>query len=114
MEIQIEDPTPAIRRVKLIGRLDSGGAGKVESEFNAATAASGKNAIADLSGVTFIASLGIRMLVTAARTIDAKEHKLVLVVGEGMVAETLRDAGIDQLIPTVATMAEAEAELGVA
>ena len=51
------------------------------------------------------------MRVTAARTLAAKERKLVLLVGEGLVAETLRDAGIDQLIPLVTTFAEAEALL---
>ncbi|HLF56523.1 MAG TPA: STAS domain-containing protein [Thermoanaerobaculia bacterium] len=111
MEIQIDSSAAELRRVKLVGRLDSAGAGAVETKFNAATAGAGVDSIADLSGVTFIASLGIRMLVTAARTLAAKEKKLVLVVGEGLVAETLRDGGIDQLVPMVATAAEAEALL---
>jgi anti-anti-sigma factor len=111
MEIQIDRSSPGLRRVRLLGRLDSNGAEAVETKFGAATAGSGQHSIVDLTGVTFIASLGIRMLVTAARALAAKEHRLVLVSGAGMVAETLRDAGIDQIIPLVTTGAEAEALL---
>jgi anti-anti-sigma factor len=111
MEIQTDGSTPGLSRVRLAGRLDSSGAGAVEAKFDAATTGVGDDAIVDLGSVTFLASLGIRMLVTAARTLAAKERRLVLVCGEGMVAETLRDSGIDQLIPLVATVAEAEALL---
>mgnify|MGYP003399151137 CR=1 FL=1 len=49
------------------------------------------------------------MLVDAGRTLAAKGRKLVLVVPEGLVAETLRDGGIDQLITMVPTEADAVA-----
>lgn len=111
MDIQVDDSTAGLRRVRLVGRLDSAGAGKVDADFDAATVGAGENAVVDLTGVTFLASLGIRMLVTAARALAAKERRLVLVAGEGLVAETLRDGGIDQLVPLVATTAEAEALL---
>jgi anti-sigma B factor antagonist len=114
MEITIDSTRPDLRRVALAGRLDSAGVGAVELRFNAATAGAGQNAIADLSAVTFVASLGIRMLIAAARTLDAKERRLVLVVPEGPVAETLRDGGIDQLVTIVPAVAAAEAALGIA
>jgi anti-anti-sigma factor len=114
MEIQIDESAPELRRVKLIGRLDSAGAGLVEMKFNAVTAGAGVHSIADLSEVTFIASLGIRMIVASARTLAAKGRKLVLVVAEGLVAETLRDGGIDQLVTVVGSAEEAEAAIAAA
>lgn len=111
MEIQIDSSDPALRRVKLVGRLDAAGVGRVDVRFLAATAGSGLDSIADLSGVEFLASLGIRLLVDAARSTAAKGRRLVLVVPEGLVAETLRDGGIDQLIAMVGSDAEALALL---
>lgn len=115
MEIQIESPSPDLRVVTLAGRLDTAGVGAVELKFNAATAAgAGHHAIADLSAVSFVASMGLRMLIAAARTLAAKERRMVLVVPEGMVAETLRDGGIDQLVTMVPDLAAARAALGFA
>jgi anti-anti-sigma factor len=114
MEIQIDASNPDLRHVRLTGRLDSAGVGRVDTRFLAATAGSGRDSIADLTGVAFIASLGIRLLVEAARTLKSKGRRLVLVVADGLVRDTLRDGGIDQLIPTVATDAEARALLTAA
>ncbi len=111
MEIQIDATAPDLRRVRLVGRLDSAGVGQVDIKFLAATAGSGRNAIADLTAVAFIASLGIRMLIEAARTLAAKGKRLVVVVVDGLVAETLRDSGVDQLVSTVGSDAEALALL---
>lgn len=111
MEIQIDSSAPDLRRVRLTGRLDSAGVSQVDVKFLAATAGSGRDSIVDLTGVAFIASLGIRLLVEAARTLKAKGHRLVLVVAEGLVRDTLRDGGIDQLIPTLGSEDEASALL---
>jgi anti-anti-sigma factor len=114
MEIQIDSPSDDLRLVRLAGRLDAAGVGSVDVRFLAATAGSGRNAIADLSRVTFLASLGIRLLVEAARSTKAKGRRLVLVVPEGLVRDTLRDGGIDQLVTTVATETEARELLAAA
>ncbi|MGH7337515.1 MAG: STAS domain-containing protein [Myxococcota bacterium] len=114
MEIQIDSSAPDLRHVRLTGRLDAAGVGQVDVRFLAATAGSGKDAIADLTGVAFIASLGIRLLVDAARALKAKDRRMVLVVADGLVRDTLRNAGIDQLIATVASDAEARAFLAAA
>jgi anti-anti-sigma regulatory factor len=79
MEIQIDSSDPALRRVRLVGRLDSAGVGKVDLRFLASTAGAGIDSIADLSQVAFVASLGIRMLVDAGRTLAAKGKKLARV-----------------------------------
>jgi len=114
MGITFDISNPERRLVTLDGRLDTAGVGEVELQFNAVTAAAGTDSIADLSGVTFLASMAIRMLVAAARTLAGKQRRLVLVVPEGPVAETLRHGGIDQMMTVVPTMAEAEAAFGVA
>jgi hypothetical protein len=50
------------------------GVDQIETRFTASIVPSGKHALVDLSGVTFLSSMGIRMLVATAlaRTADAR------------------------------------------
>lgn len=100
MEIQIDRTAPGLRRVRLAGRLDTDGAAAIELKFNAATAAAAENAIVDLSQVSFIASMGIGLLVAAARTLHDRDRAMV-VVARGLVAESLRTTGVDTIVPLV-------------
>jgi anti-anti-sigma factor len=99
--------------VQLQGRLDAAGADRIGLRFTAALAGAGQKAVIDLSGVDFIASLGIRMLISAARTLNAKGGALALYGAGEMVQGVFDDAALDQLIPIVATQAEAVAAVGV-
>jgi anti-anti-sigma regulatory factor len=54
------------QRSRFRWRLDIEGAFKIDSEFNR-VAEEKKNVLVDLSDVTFIASLGIRTLITGAK-----------------------------------------------
>ncbi len=53
--------------IVLIGRLDLTGSAKIDLPFNA-TAGSNRNLLMDMSGVTFVASIGIPRLVLGAKT----------------------------------------------
>lgn len=106
MEIQIDRTTPGLRRVRLAGRLDTDGAAAIEVRFNAATSAAAENAIVDLSQVTFIASMGIGILIGAARALRDREHAMV-VVARDLVAEALRSTGFDEIVPIVDSLDDA-------
>jgi anti-anti-sigma factor len=108
MEISLTESESGPSRVKLAGRMDSAGVDRVETRFNAATAARETDVVVDLSLVSFLASMGIRMLVAAAKVLAAKGHRMVLLNPQGMVDEYLRDAALDQLLP----VAHNEDELG--
>jgi anti-anti-sigma factor len=84
-------------RIALHGRLDTPGVGAIESRF--AAAAARKNALVDLSDVTFLASMGIRMLLSAARGLKLSGHKIVLFGAPALVGEVLEHAGLDQIVP---------------
>lgn len=87
-------------KIALRGRLDTPGVGAIESRF--AAAAARKNALVDLSGVTFLASMGIRMLITAARGLKSSGHRLVLFGAQALVREVLENAGLAQIMPIAA------------
>jgi anti-anti-sigma factor len=95
--------------VGLEGRLDAAAADQIGLRFTAATAARGRPVVIDLSGVVFIASLGLRLLIASARALSQKGVTMVLFGASEPVEGVLRDAAIDQLIPCVSTQAEAVA-----
>ena len=97
--------------VRLSGRLDAQGADQIGLRFTAESASAGAPAIVDLSQVDFIASLGIRLLISTARALSAKGHRLVLFGAPEMVRNVLDDAAIDQIMAVVDTEAQALEQL---
>jgi anti-anti-sigma factor len=95
-----------IRRVSLAGRLDTAGVDVVETRFGAAIVPNGKNTIVDLSEVTFLASMGIRMLISTTRALSRKGGKLVMYGAGPGVKDVIETAALTEIIP----LAESENE----
>jgi anti-anti-sigma factor len=108
MELTLISETETMNQVKLSGRPDTPGVDRVEARFNAATVARGRDAVVDLGEVTFITSMGIRMLIAAAKAMAARGRRLVLLDPVGVADETLRAADIYTVIPMVRSRDEAE------
>ncbi len=118
MEITVSDlagtASPgAAKKVTLVGRLDILGAEKIGLPLAAVAGARG-NVVIDMVGVDFIASIGIRHLVMAAKAVARGSGKLVLLDPNPMVTEVLVVAGLDQLLPIVRSEDEARAAFGAA
>jgi anti-sigma B factor antagonist len=111
MELKENVRNDGITEIALIGRLDVVGLQRVETRFFAFTAAARRNTILDLAGLEFIASLGIGMLISSAKTLWQHGAKMVLVNPRPDVDAVLRMTGIDNAIPIVASIADAEALL---
>src|SRR5262245_46941723 len=102
MQITVSDDSAATAKVGLVGKLDIAGAEVVALPL--ATLAGGKRSlVVDLSGVTFMSSIGIRHLVLATKTLARKGGKLVLVNPADNVKEVLVTAGVTDMMPIVAT-----------
>jgi anti-sigma B factor antagonist/stage II sporulation protein AA (anti-sigma F factor antagonist) len=99
MEMLVTELPGSAVSVELVGRLDTLGVDAVEMRFNAAALAAGRSALVDMSRVEFVSSMGVRLLITAAKTMKARQQRLLLVVPEGSVREMLETAAIDTLIP---------------
>jgi anti-anti-sigma factor len=112
MEMAASELPGSVTCVRLTGRLDAQGAGRIDVPFTANVAAVGRNAVIDLSGVTFIASMGIRLLISTARGLSLKGSKMVLFGAHDLVQNVLEEAAIDQIIPVVATQEQALAAFG--
>lgn len=110
MQLVQTDLAGGILKVKFIGALDIAGAGDVEMPL-AVISGSKEKVIVDFSGLTFLASIGIRVLVKAARAITGRKGRLVICNCPEDARKVLRSTGIDSIIPVVADEAAAIAEI---
>src|SRR5262245_39254965 len=99
MELEIKDRSDQITHLAVRGRLDTDGVGKIELQFTSHTVPRGKPLLLDMSEVTFLSSLGLRMLLTVAKALDRRGAKMALLNPQPPVREILRLSGFDQLIP---------------
>jgi anti-sigma B factor antagonist len=109
MPISSDDVGNDLRRIVITGQLDMPGTESIVSKLAELAAAPKKGIVVDLSGVRFLASIGISALITSAKAVQQRGGKMVLVVSAGSsVAMSLDATGVDQLIPVFKSSAEAE------
>ncbi len=109
MEMTMTELQDDAVKISLRGRLDTTGVDAIETKFS--VAAKRKNALVDLSGVSFLASMGIRMLFSSARVLKSDGFKMILLAPQELVNEVLDNAGVTQIIPIAPNEAEALALL---
>ncbi len=98
-----------LRRVVLSGRLDMLGVEEIALKLTSLTAIKPLPVILDLRDVSFLASIGIRSIISSARALDQKGGRMVILLGENaLVKATLESTGIDDVIPMVSDPEQAE------
>ena len=99
MELRTQDTPDGVKTIILTGRMDIAGTQEIEQQFT--TLAAGQKALVavDLSGVTFLASIGMRTLVSSARALMNRGGAMALINPAPMVNQALIAAGLDSLIP---------------
>ncbi len=96
MQIAIHDDGSAAT-VTMTGRLDILGAEAVALPL--ATLSGSKSALfVDMAGVTFIASIGLRHLVSAAKAMGRRGGRLVLFNPNAVVTEVITTSGLADLL----------------
>ena len=99
-----------ITRLALSGRMDVQGALAVDSVFNK-VAEEYKNVVIDMAEVSYLASLGIRVLVVTCKALAAKGGNLVILSPQPTVEKVLRVSGVDGILPIAADDVAARAIL---
>ena len=101
-----------VTKAALEGRLDTANVDKIEHEFASKIVERARNTIVDLSKVSFVASLGIRLLLTTARALGKSGSKLVMFAPTPAVAEILETTALSDIIPVFVSQEEAISALG--
>ncbi|MEI7840858.1 MAG: STAS domain-containing protein [Methylococcaceae bacterium] len=98
MKISCEELNGDIYKINLTGRMDIPGNAEIDIKFSGMTASPGKLFIIDLSGVDFIASIGIRTILMSAKAIQNRGGKIVLLNPTDHVSKILSVAGIGTIL----------------
>ncbi|MGA8706702.1 MAG: STAS domain-containing protein, partial [Steroidobacteraceae bacterium] len=78
MESAVHDLDSDILGINLAGRMDLNGTREIDLKFTALTATRRARILVDLSNVTFIASIGIRTLISNAKAQKLRGGSMVL------------------------------------
>ena len=111
IEINIETLDSGLIYVTLTGRLDLPGTQKIENPFSFQVTSKKASVLVDMSGVDFIASIGMRLLLTSARAVESRGGQLGLLNMTERVNDAVKTAGIDQLISAYTDFDQASSEL---
>jgi len=109
MDIDYNDSGDTLRHIKLVGRLDIEGSEAIALKFTTLSATAARRIVVDLTGVSFLASIGIRSIISNAKALAQRGGRMVLYVGDNaVVTRSLESTGIGAVIPIFAEAAEAE------
>jgi anti-sigma B factor antagonist len=107
MELTTTDLPDGIRKIDLFGRLDVEGADAITLKFTVLTTAEQMLSIVDMSGVDFLASIGLATLVRNAKAARLRGGNMVLLNPQPSAAKVLASTRIDQMIPVCYSLDEA-------
>ncbi|MCA1808088.1 MAG: STAS domain-containing protein [Kiritimatiellia bacterium] len=100
MEMQVaQDDANQITLMILNGRLDVEGVQAIEKEFQGQVEACNRPVLLNLEHVTFMGSLGIRLLLGAAKTLQQRSLRAVLLNPPPLVEDTWYSAGLAEIVP---------------
>ena len=99
MELHYRELENDIRLIKLVGELDIVGVGAIETKFAGYCAGEKARVLVDLSEVSFLASIGIRLLTLNAKAVASRGGRMVLLSPTPDVRSVLEITGIPAIIP---------------
>ena len=88
-----------IHTIGLSGELDLATAEGVRAELDRVEGGDARSIVLDLSGLTFMDSTGVRLLVQAHLRSTADSERLTLLRGQAAVQRVLQLSGVDVLLP---------------
>jgi len=109
MKMDVREQGDANLWIRLEGRLDLKGVEEIQLGFTVKASRSEKPVVVDLREVTFVGSLGIALLIEAARKLHLRHSRLVLFGAKANIDELLRTAGVPEIAALVGTEDEARA-----
>jgi anti-anti-sigma factor len=111
MELTTEQLPDGIQKIALVGRLDSAGAQEIGLRFTSLTTTGSARIVVDLSAVSYLASVGIRTLVTGGQALARHGGRMAIANPQPPIERVLKLARVDSFIPIYADLGKACADL---
>lgn len=105
-----ETGTTAYTVVGLVGEVDATNSDELRSLLDSVVRERPLLLLVDLSGLGFMDSTGLRMLLRSSRVLDEQGGVLALVAPQASVARVLQLTRADQLLPVYDSVADAVAD----
>jgi anti-sigma B factor antagonist len=109
MRIDSEELADGILKVGLHGRMDIAGVDAIGLKLTALTAPVGRRVIVDLSGVDFLASIGVRAILQNARAMSLRGGFMAVCGARPVVGQVLESAGVANVVPVSVDLETARA-----
>lgn len=107
--IDFDELSDELRVIRIYGRLDIQGVNAIDAKLAFLASSQKHRIVVDVSGLEFIASIGIRSLVGNAKAQQHQGGRMVLYVGNNEpVSKVLVTMGINNLIPMFADSSKAQ------
>ena len=110
MKLRQEEMDGGVLRAALSGSFDIAGASDVDLPLSVIGGSQDK-VIVDLAEVDFLASIGVRILVKAAKSMANRGGRMVILNAGEAPRRVLETTGVDSIIPLVDSEEEARAAL---
>ncbi len=101
MQISVENDGDGIRRIRLRGRMDIAGTESIELPLVVETASEKGFVVIDLTGVEFLASVGIGLLLRSIKALRNRGGEAVLLSSVPVVTLVLETTGIPKVVAVV-------------
>lgn len=106
--------SPAHVEVSVLGRMDAEAVRQITEEFDRATFVH-RPVIVDLTGVTFLESLGVALIVRLAKRLKEEKLPMAVIPGNGgSVGRILTIARLDRILNVVPSLEAARRAVGAA
>ena len=110
--ITVASLTPSLALVSVSGEIDLYTAERLQRAIGEATSVGADTVLLDLSGVGFIDSTALGVIVQESKRLEGRGHALILVTNDPRTVRVLEVTGLDRVLTRHATLHDALAEYG--
>ena len=111
MRLEVEQLEEGLTKVNLFGRMDIAGVDEIALRLTSVTAVDRRKVIVDLTGVDFMASIGVRAILQNARSVKLRGGSMAVMGASEFVAQVLDSAGVGHVVPVVPDLPSARSTL---
>ena len=105
--ITVASLTPSLALVSVSGEIDLYTAERLQQAIGEATSVGADTVLLDLSGVGFIDSTALGVVVQETKRLEGRGHALILVTNDPRTTRVLEVTGLDRVLPRHATLHDA-------
>ena len=110
-QLTVASLAPSLSLISVSGEIDLYTSERLQQGIDEATSVGADTVLLDLSGVGFIDSTALGVIVQETKRLEGRGHALILVTNDPRTVRVLELTGLDRVLPRHATLHDALSEL---